>query len=91
MQSLEEIALAVLDPSVTNDITTRPDMVGLIIYIALRKDMQETLSQQQYKTLNAKANTKLKYAWDTEVLKIVDQYPEFANIYYRYLEGDPVK
>ena len=91
MQSLEEIALAVLDPSVTNDITTRPDMVGLILYIGLRKDMQKTLSQQKYKTLNAKANTKLKYAWDTEVLKIVDQYPEFANIYYRYLEGDPVK
>ena len=91
IKDLEEIVLAVLDPSVTTDISTRPDLLGLMLYLDLRNHAKELLSERKYVTLTAQANAGFKEAYLKEVDKILDKYPEFINIYYRYLEGDPLR
>ena len=87
---MEKIVLAVMDPAITNDWLSRPDMIGLAVYIDNRNQMKEVLQASKYKSLDAKANTRLAYEWASIVADIIAEYPEFASIYYRYLEGDPV-
>lgn len=90
MLELEEIVLAVLDPNITNDITSRPDMIGLALYINLRKDVKENLKNSEAKSLSAGRNTELANQWYNNIYAILEEYPAFASIYFRYLEGDPV-
>ena len=91
VEDLDRIVEAVLDPSVTKDPTTRPDLLGLMAYLDLRREVKEILSGRQYKTLDAQANAGFKNAWLNKVDMILDKYPEFISIYYRYLEGDKLK
>jgi hypothetical protein len=91
INEMTEIVEAVLDPAVTSDISTRPDLMGLMYYIDLRNEAKKLLAEREYVTLDAKANADFKLAYEKEVAKILDKYPEFINIYYRYLEGDPLR
>ena len=87
---MEKVVLAVMDPAITNDWLSRPDLIGLAVYIDNRNEMKANLQASKYKSLDAKANTELAKEWATIVADIIAEYPEFASIYYRYLEGDPV-
>ena len=91
INKMTEIVEAVLDPAVTSDISTRPDLMGLMYYIDLRNYAKELLAEREFVTLDAKDNADFKLAFEKEVAKILDKYPEFINIYYRYLEGDPLR
>ena len=91
IKDLERIVEAVLDPSITADPTTRPDLIGLMTYLDLRAEAKRQLSDRRYKTLEAQANAGFKEAYLKEIDKILDKYPEFISIYYRYLEGDNLR
>ena len=91
IKDLERIVEAVLDPSITADPTTRPDLIALMTYLDLRAEAKSQLSDRRYKTLEAQANAGFKEAYLKEIDKILDKYPEFISIYYRYLEGDNLK
>ena len=91
MIALEEIVTAVLVPEVTKDISTRPDLVALAIYLARRKEIQDLIAESDYKTLDAQGNRDLKNQYLEMVDALLDKYPEFVSIYYRYLEGDKIK
>ena len=91
IKDLERIVEAVLDPSITADPTTRPDLIALMTYLDLRAEAKSQLSDRRYKTLEAQANSGFKEAYLKEIDKILDKYPEFISIYYRYLEGDNLK
>ena len=58
---------------------------------SLRNYAKELLAEREFVTLDAKDNADFKLAFEKEVAKILDKYPEFINIYYRYLEGDPLR
>ena len=60
-------------------------------YLDLRAEAKRQLSDRRYKTLEAQANAGFKEAYLKEIDKILDKYPEFISIYYRYLEGDNLK
>lgn len=88
LETLEEILYLVMDPNITNDPTTRPDMLGLANYLDLRGEYKKTLSMIGVKTINNNKAIATKYKFDSEVRNILEQYPGFASIYYRYLEDD---
>ena len=88
LETLEEILFAVMDPNITNDPTTRPDMLGLSLYIDLREKYKIELDMMGSGSINNQNAARLKYAFDWDVQKVLEQYPGFASIYYRYLEDD---
>jgi len=89
LKALEEILFAVMDPNITNDPTTRPDMLGLGYYLDLRNEYKIILKDTiGVSTIDAGAASSLKHDFDWEVQNILKDYPGFASIYYRYLEDD---
>lgn len=88
---LESIVENVLDPSITNDPTTRPDLLGLMFYLDFRNQKKAELQERDFKTLSAQANYNFKEEFLAGVDLILAEYPEFVNIYYRYLEEDDLR
>lgn len=88
---LESIVENVLDPAITNDPTTRPDLLGLMFYLDFRNQKKAELKERDFKTLTAQANYNFKEEFLAGVDLILAEYPEFVNIYYRYLEEDDLR
>jgi hypothetical protein len=69
----------------------RREIEGLASYLELRDTMISALGTINEAggaaTLTATSNQPLREVWDALVLELLDQYPEFGEIYYRRLEG----
>jgi hypothetical protein len=74
---------------------TRPDMDGLDGYLEVRSAILQELNRRKQlggsSTLDAVSNQDLAALWDQLVAQILDNNVAFAPLYYRYLEGDPVR
>lgn len=73
----------------------RPDMEGVLLYMEARGLILQELNRRDQvggsKTIDAVANQDLAQVWDTLVFGILQQNIAFVPIYFRYLEGDPLK
>ncbi len=68
----------------------RPDVAGLKDYLAARDQLLAVLATRESRTLSSSSNQDLAALWRTMVARIVERNPEFADLYYRKLENDPV-
>lgn len=81
----------------TNDrvMQTRPDIQGLEAYLEARQAILQELNRRKTlggaSTLDATANQDLATLWETTVFQILEENVAFGPLYYRYLEGDPVR
>lgn len=73
----------------------RPDVDGLVEYLDIRDQVLGELNRRKQiggaSTLDAMENQDLAGLWDSAVQQILDQNIAFVPLYYRYLEGDPVR
>jgi len=81
--------------AISSDIEDRPDLAGLSQYLELRSLIAQELNRRKVaggaSTLTATANQDLAFLWESLVFKIIEDNVAFGPVYYRYLEGDPVK
>lgn len=81
----------------TNDrvLQTRPDIQGLEVYLEARQAILQELNRRKTlggaSTLDATSNQDLATLWETTVFQILEDNVAFGPLYYRYLEGDPVR
>tara|TARA_R110000787_G_scaffold4185_9_gene16191 strand:+ start:460 stop:6462 length:6003 start_codon:yes stop_codon:yes gene_type:complete len=70
----------------------RADIQGLSEYMELRAGFITLLEQRQAaggaRTLDASANQDVRYAWESQVLELVERNLAFADIYYRRFQRD---
>ncbi len=73
----------------------RADIQGLTIYLQLREFILAELNRRKMiggaSTLDAGSNQDLQFQWDSMVFALLDENIAFGPLYYRYLEGDPVR
>jgi len=73
----------------------RPDIQGLKEYLDMRAVIIRELNNRKQiggsSTLSASANTDLSNFWDTVISSILEENVAFAPLYFRYLEGEPLR
>lgn len=81
--ALEQVAKEALriDPD-------RGDMRTLLQYLKARRGLQVVLSQREFTTLGAKANTDLRRLWAGYVGGLMEQNTDFESLHHRYLSRD---
>lgn len=72
-------------------LSQRPDIEGLHMYLKYRDLVVNELNNREAKTLTSVANQDLAFAWASIRAQIVERNPAFADLYYRYLESDPME
>lgn len=68
----------------------RDDIAGLREYLDARQVILEELGTRKAKTLTASANQDLARLWDAITGSLVERNLAFADLYYRWLERDPM-
>lgn len=68
----------------------RPEIKGLRLYLEARDIMVKTLAERKASTLTAASNQDLATAWESITHKLADDNPPFADLFFRWLEHDPV-
>lgn len=83
------------DISKDTAIGNRADIAGLQVYLEARQIILQELNRRKMlggaSTLEAVSNQDLANAWEALVTQILDENIAFGPLYYRYLEGDPVR
>lgn len=72
-------------------LSKRPDIQGLNLYLKYRDLVVQELGRRESKTLTSVANQDLAYQWSSITSQIVEKNPAFADLFYRYLERDPME
>ncbi len=74
---------------------SRSDINTLATYLEGREIILQELNRRKMSggssTLDASANQDLAFLWDSTVTKLLEDNIAFGPLYYRYLEGDPVR
>ena len=60
------------------------------LYLEVRDKLAKALAQREVKTLDAKANTDIKFIYDTIVSRMRNESEGFKDLYDRYLSQDPI-
>lgn len=72
------------------DLVQRPDIAGLKNYLGVRDAITAMLAGRKQTSITASSNRDIAAIWSSIVARIVEQNPEFADLYYRKLENDPL-
>jgi hypothetical protein len=68
----------------------RPDIEGLGDYLEARELVLAELRTRDSKTLDSAGNTDLAFLWESIKGKLIEGNLAFGDLYYRYLETDPM-
>lgn len=78
----------------TPGLKDRPDLVTLGTYLKVRDVMLALLEVRKAQggsgTMLSASNRDIAQAWDLAISTLVEQDLQFADLYYRYLDNDPV-
>ena len=72
------------------DLSQRPDIEGLTIYLRLRTQIRNIMDERGLRSLDSIEATPVREAWETAVQRLVNRNLQFADVYHRYLDTDPV-
>lgn|GEM_PF-6652504 len=73
-----------------DSLSGRPDIAGLAEYLRIRDAISAVLTVRESHSLDSTANQDIALMWQSAVGALVERNPEFADLYYRKLEHDPV-
>lgn len=68
----------------------RPDVEGLAEYLRIRDAITAVLATRESQALDATSNVDVAMMWRSLVANLVERNPEFADLFYRKLENDPL-
>ncbi len=83
IKALEEIASS-------PQFNERDDIVTLRDYLETREALVDELQSRKAVSLDAQSNKDLRFLWDSYTSDLVRQHPAFENIFYRFLDTDPL-
>lgn len=72
-------------------LSSRPDIQGIADYLNVRDAMMAVLATRESHSLRAAGNQDLAMIWQSMTASLVERNPEFAEIWYRKLENDPLE
>jgi hypothetical protein len=85
---------AFTDISSKPEMAGRPDMIGIREYLQVRNVINQQLADRAAKggakTLNASTNQDLAETWHNITGYLVEKNLAFGDVFYRYLENDPL-
>jgi hypothetical protein len=71
-----------------SELQKRDDIRGLIDYLHLRRQTQDSMARKGYRTLNSIKATGLRERWEMDVFRLIESNPAFGRVYARWLSRD---